>query len=140
MSAKRYLSQARWLDQIIENKIEQKEQLESLAERVTVGFTGVRVSGGTGTVSPMEDAAVKLIMIKEEINAAITRAIDLKQEIQETINKVHDFRYKMILEMRYINSKDWAEIAASLQYDEKYAMRLHGRALKEIDKILKVDT
>jgi uncharacterized protein YueI len=43
MNAKEYLSQAIWLDQRINSKLEQKEQLEALATRVTVNFTQEKV-------------------------------------------------------------------------------------------------
>lgn len=139
MKAKEYLSQAIWLDRIINNKLEQKQRLEALAQRVTVDFTQERVSGGLRTTSPMEDATVKLIDLSHEINDDIDRLIDLKREILNTINEIDDFRYKLILEMRYINGKDWDDVASNLGYDTRWVMRLHGKALKEIDEIIKVD-
>lgn len=105
MTAKEYLSQVYWLNRIINNKLEQKEELEAMAERTTVTITQDRVIGGVRTTSPMEDATVKLIDLSHEINDDIDELIDLKKEIQETINKVGDYRHKAILEMRYINNK-----------------------------------
>jgi len=66
--------------------------------------------------------------------------IDLKKEILNVINEIEDFRYRLLLEMRYINCKDWDEVANTLGYDTRYILKLHGRALKEIDEILKEDT
>ena len=140
MKAKEYLSQAIWLDRVINNKIEQQESIRALAEKVTVNFEQERVSGGSGTTSPMEDATVKLIDLSHEINDDIDRLIDLKKEILNTINELDDFRYKLILEMRYINAKDWDEVARNLGYDTRYTIKLHGKALKEIDEVLKEDT
>jgi len=140
MRAKEYLSQAIWLDKIINNKIEQKERLEALAKRTTVDFTKEKVMGGQNTISHMEDATVKLVDLSIEINNNIDELVDLKREILRTINKVDDFRYKLILEMRYINAKDWDEVARSLGYETRYTMKIHGKALKEISGILKEDT
>lgn len=140
MNAKEYLSQIYWLNRIINNKLEQKEELEAMAERTTLDFTKEKVIGCAGTTSPMEDAAVKLIDLSYEINDDIDELIDLKKEIQETINKVGDYRHKVILEMRYLNNKGWTDIAKTLGYETRYTMKLHKVALNRIDKVLKEDT
>lgn len=136
MKAKEYLSQAIWLDRIINNKIEQQESIRALAERVTVDFSKERVNGGSATTSPMEDSTVKLIDLSNEINYEIDRFIDLKAELQETINKVQDYRYRAILEMRYINNMSWDDLAKSMLLDKRWVMRLHGRALNKVDEII----
>jgi DNA-directed RNA polymerase specialized sigma subunit len=140
MNAKEYLSQAFWLDRVIQNKLEQKERLEAMAQKVTVDFTKEKVLGGNNTTSPMEDATVKLIDLSHEINDDIDRLIDLKREILATIKSLEDTSYQLLLEMRYINNKNWDDVAVCMGYDRRWVMRLHGRALKEIDKILKEAT
>ena len=140
MTAKDFLSQALWLDKIIDNKIEQQERLRAIAEKVTVNVTSEKVSGSSGSISPMEDTVVKLIDLSHEINDEIDRFIDLQKEILDVIQKLDDMRYRLLLEMRYINGLDWEETASGLGYDTRYTMKLHGRALKEIDVILKEDT
>ena len=139
MKAKEYLSQAKWLDKMIDSKIMRQERLRTMAEKTTISVGREKVSGGTGG-NPMESAIVKLVDLSHEINDDIDELIDLQAEIKEIINKVDDFRYRLILEMRYINNKDWAEVAKLLKYDTKYTIKLHGRAIKEIDLILEVHT
>lgn len=134
MNAKEYLSQAIWLDQRINNKLEQKEQLEALAKRVTVNFTQEKVSGGRATTSPM-DATVKLIDLCHEINDDIDELITLKAEILEIISKVDDPVSQLLLQMRYIEGKTWEEVAYDLDYNSRTVFKIHGRALKEIEKI-----
>jgi hypothetical protein len=46
MNAKEYLSQALWIDQRIDSKIEQLEILRSLATKVTANLKEEKVSGG----------------------------------------------------------------------------------------------
>lgn len=135
MNAKEYLSQAIWLDQRINNKLEQKEQLEALAKKVTVNFTQEKVSGGRATTSPMEDATVKLIDLCHEINDDIDELITLKAEILEIISKVDDPVSQLLLQMRYIEGKTWEEVAYDLDYNSRTVFKIHGRALKEIEKI-----
>lgn len=136
MGAKEYLSQAMWLDRIINNKLEQKEELESLAQRTTVDISREKVSGGRSTNSPMEDATVKLIDLCNEINDDIDKLVELKKEILETINQVEDFSCQLVLEMRYINNKSWDDVAREMGYDRRTIFRMHGKALKEIEKII----
>ena len=135
MTAKEYLSQAIWLDHRTTNKLEQKEQLEALAKRVTVNFTQEKVSGGRATTSPMEDATVKLIDLCHEINDDIDELITLKAEILEIISKVDDPVSQLLLQMRYIEGKTWEEVAYDLDYNSRTVFKIHGRALKEIEKI-----
>lgn len=136
MNAKEYLSQAVWLDKRIDSKLEQLESLKSLAMKVNTDITQERVSGGPNSKSPMENVMVKVIDLEYEINKDIDNLVDLKKEIMETINKLSDLNYQLLLETRYINGKCWDEVAISMGYDRRWILRLHGRALKEIEKII----
>ena len=135
MKAKEYLSQAIWLDAKLNNKIEQKEKLESMAQRVSSDVTKEKVCGGDNVKSPMENAIVKLMDLQYEINKDIDRLVDLKREILETINQVKDASHQLILEMRYIGGQSWEDVAKSMGYDVRTIFRIHGKALKEIEKI-----
>lgn len=137
MNAKEYLSQAIWLNQRINCKLEQKEQLEALAKRVTVNFTQEKVSGGRNTKSPMEDATVKLIDLCHEINEDIDKLITLKAEMLEVTNKLKDPVSQLLLQMRYFEGKTWEDVAFELGYNNRTVFKIHGKALKEIEKILK---
>lgn len=140
MDAKEYLSQALWLDRIINNKLEQQEEVRAKAERTTVDISQEKVSGGNITKSPMEDSTVKLADLSREIDDYVDRYVNLKVKIQNTISKLSDFRYILILEMRYLNNKAWDDIAMTIGYDTRYTMKLHRKALNEVRAILKEDT
>ena len=88
----------------------------------------------------MEDAAVKLIDLSHQINDDIDELINLKKEIAATIKKVGDYRYRTILEMRYLKGKLWDDVSGDIGFDKRWVMKLHSRALKEIDEILKLTT
>jgi len=81
MKVKEYLSQAIWLDQRINNKLEQLETLRALAMRVTVNFTEQKVAGGNDVSSPMEKTVTKIIDLQKEINEDIDRLVNLKADI-----------------------------------------------------------
>lgn len=135
MNAKEYLSQAIWLDQMIDSKLEQLETLKSLSMKVTTSFTQEKISGGTVEKSRMENTIVKVIDLEHEINEDIDRFVDLKRDIQDTINKMENINYQLLLEMRYLSGKNWEEIAEQLNYNNRTVFKVHGRALKQFEHI-----
>ena len=135
MNAKEYLSQAIWLDQMIDSKLEQLATLKSLAMKVTSSFTKEKISGGNIEKSKMESTMVKVIDLEHEINADIDRLVNLKKDIQDTINKMDDINQQLLLELRYLSGKGWDEIAASMGYDPRTVYRIHGKALKEFERM-----
>lgn len=137
MKAKEYLSQAYKLNQRIDSKLEQLEVLKSMSMKVTSCFSHTKVCGGNMEKSQMEKTLVKIIDLSNEINDEIDRFIELKMLIMETIQKVEDVNCQLLLEKRYINGKSWEEISEELKYSISGVFKIHGQALKEIDKILK---
>ena len=135
MNAKEYLSQAIWLDRMIDSKLEQLEMLKSLAMKVTSSFTKEKISGGNIEKSKMESTMVKVIDLEHEINADIDRLVNLKKDIQDTINKMDDINQQLLLELRYLSGNGWDEIAASMGYDPRTVYRIHGKALKEFERM-----
>lgn len=134
MNVKEYLSQAIWLNQRINRKLEQANSLRTLASKVTTTFGEERVQS-TKNQSPMEEIIVKLVDLENEVNEDIDQLIKLKAEIVETINKVDDPIYQLVLQIRYIDGKTWEEVAKSIGYDRRTIFRIHGKALKEIEKL-----
>jgi DNA-directed RNA polymerase specialized sigma subunit len=135
MNAKEYLSQALWLDQMILSKLEQLETLKSLSMKVTSSFAEEKISGGNVEKSKMESTIVKVIDLEGEINADFVRLIELKKEIQDTINRMEDINYQLLLEMRYLNGKNWEEIAQELKYNNRTVFKVHGKALKQFERV-----
>ncbi|WP_353892919.1 DUF1492 domain-containing protein [Proteinivorax hydrogeniformans] len=137
MNAKEYLSQAMWLDQRINSKLEQLDTLRALAAKVGANLTEEKVSGGNNIKSHVENTVAKIVDLENEINEDIDRLVDVKAEITGTINQVDDPISQIILEQRYINGKGWDEVAREIGFDIRTAFRAHGKALKEIKKIKK---
>ena len=87
MTAKEYLSQARYLDLRINSKIQQVASLNDLATKATSTLTGMPHNPNRAT-STMEETIAKIIDLQAEINRDIDRLVDLKQEITATIKAV----------------------------------------------------
>jgi DNA-directed RNA polymerase specialized sigma subunit len=131
VTAKEYLSQAYHLDQRIASKLEMVESLDELATRCTSTLTGMP-HNPSKSVSPMADAVMKIIDLKDEINRDFERLVNLKREISFVIREVDYNEYRMILEKRYISNKTWPEIAVELGYNLRHLYRLHDAALNKV--------
>jgi len=137
MNAKEYLNQAYKLNNRINSKLEQLEVLKSLSMKVTSCFSDVKVIHESNEKSQMEKNLVKIIDLSVEINDEINELIRLKSEIAETIREVDDVNCELLLVKRYISGKSWEEIAEEMQYSISGIFRIHGEALKKINKILR---
>ena len=131
MTAKEYLSQARFLDNRINSKIQQVSSLNELATKCTATISDMPHSPNSGG-STMADAVCKIIDLQEEINKDIDRLVDLKREIMGVIKAVPHVEYQTILEKRYLCFISWEQIAVDMNYSMQHIHRMHSSALKEI--------
>ena len=132
MTAKEYLAQIRNLDRRIDAKIEEKESLKSILERVTASLTE-RVQ--TSKKNVFEEAAAKLADLEDEIGEEINKFVLLKSTITHQIDKVPDNLYAALLSQRYLNMKTWEQIADDLNYDLRTVYKLHDKALKAFENV-----
>ena len=64
-------------------------------------------------------------------------AEEIMAEVLETIDKVTDPNHRQLLFERYIQDKEWKDIAEDISYTEEYVRgELHGKALNEIRFIM----
>ena len=131
MTAKEYLSQARYLDMRINSKLDQIESLHELATRCTSTISGMPHNPNHGG-SPMADAICKIIDLESEINADIDKLVDLKREIVGVIKSVNNIEYQTLLEKRYLCFMHWEQIAVDMGYELRYIHKLHKRALENV--------
>ena len=133
LSAKEYLSQAYRIDQRIDAKLEQVENLRCRSTKTTATLSDASVMY-TRDVHSADGIIVKLIDLENEINADIDRLVDSKRDIYEVLRYIHDPELQLLLELRYLCYKNWSEISVALDLDDRYVYKLHGRALAEVEK------
>lgn len=136
MNAKQFLKRAYKLNVKIDSKLEQLEQLKSLALRVTSVLKPDVVANSSGPISPMENAVVKIIMAETEIKDVIERFIDVKKNIGENLDLLDNENERLLLEMRYLCFYSWEQIAVRMNICVSYTYELHRNALKSLNKIL----
>ena len=133
MTAKEYLSRYHLINIRINQKIDQQRQLRELATNISPSSGGGHSSGVSDKVGM---AVAKIATLEQEISAEIDELIRVKAEIGRTISAVADERLRLILIARYINCMRWEQIAVTQNIDLRWLYRLHGQALREIEKII----
>ena len=133
MTAKEFLSQARYLDMRINSKLEQIDSLNDLATKCTSTLTGMPHNPSQST-SLMADAVCKIVDLQELIKNDVSKLVDLKREIMDVIDAIENDEYKTLLEKRYLCFQTFEQISVDLHYSIEYTFRLHKKAL-EIVKI-----
>ena len=135
MTARDYLEQAKLLDNRINTKIRQVEELNDLATRATSVLTGMPRSHDSSQ-SIMANCVTKIVDLQNEIDQDISDLVDLKADIAKTISEVGDPELQEILEWRYLFSMAWDAIAVRLGYSRRWVLRKHVQALLAVDLIL----
>ena len=138
MTVKEYLSQAKFLDQRINSKIQQVAALNDLATKATSTLTGMPRNPNHAT-SSMEDVIAKIIDLQAEINNDIDTLVDLKRSLSKTIKAVDSPEYQTVLEKRYLCFQSWEQIAVEMGYDLRWLYRIHGKALEEVKAMLGIE-
>lgn len=135
MTAKEYLGQAYRLDQWINSKLRQVENLRSLTQKVTASYDREPVSH-TRNVTSLEDSIIRLMEGEEQINQQIDKMVNLKMDIAALVDHVRNENYRLILEKRYLCFLSWDEIATDMHYSSRWVRNVHERALEVVGKLL----
>ena len=134
MNAKDYLLQIQKLDKLIENKLQEVAHWKAVATGTTVCSEGDRVQS-SGSKQKMADAICRYMQMEDEINAAIDRLVDTKQEIIETIEQLPIDEYDLLHKI-YVQKKELYEAAMEMDRSYRWVTSVHGRALANVQKIL----
>ena len=70
------------------------------------------------------------------IASEIRELLDIKCEVKAVIQKVPDYRYRDVLDKRYISGETWEQIAVEMNYSYMHICRLHGEALKAAEEVI----
>lgn len=131
MKAKEYLKKMEKIDSLIMSKLQQKDDLRNM--RITASYSDMPRGGCPG--DKVGGIVEKISELDEEIDKKVDELIALKLEATRMINKL-DARENLLLDMRYLQGKEWAEIAEEFSYEERNIHRLHSNALSRLDEVI----
>lgn len=88
--------------------------------------------GGNGFGNKIERAIERLDSLAGDLEEQAVRMREAMKQVQSAIQTVPDETLQLLLELRYINSYTWEQIAVKMNYSYVHICRLHGAALNKI--------
>lgn len=134
-AAQLYLERVEKLDAIIKNKLIEQRQWKDIALGITANMGGEKVQS-SGSQSKMADALNKCIDMEAEIDRAVDKLVDTKKEIIAVIEQLDSPIEYNVLHLKYIQFKEFQEIADKYGKEYGWATTTHGRALAHVQEIL----
>ena len=133
MNIKEELRELRTISKIIDSKIRQMEQLKKYYTTVRAfDYSKEKITGGVK--NDFTDTVNKIVDLENEITRDIDELIDRKNKMNDFIKSTLSGNEYSIIQMRYFEELKWEEIAIRLNYDYSWVLRLHGKALQELNK------
>ena len=124
---KKYLNGYIYSQRKIKLLAEQIEELRSNKMFPSVNNDGMPRASG---INDLSGYAGKLDELIRQLEAEQDLAIQKRKEIRCQIQSMDDETEKEILERRYLLGETWERIAVDMNYNYRWVLRLHGRALK----------
>ena len=130
MTTKEYLNQYKRM-------MEEVRCLDVEIEELWTQLTSATSNNDGMPKGPVQDRQTKLhAIMADKLQTKRKKKIEAESvmaDILETVDQVTDPNFRLILFERYIQDKNWEEIADHLGYVEEYVRgELHGKALNEI--------
>ncbi len=135
ITAKEYLGQVRHMEMQIRDLQDEIKRLKELA----VGISALNCDEKVLSSVSQDKMANTVCEIDEkvrELDEKIKEFTAIRGQVMSTIHKMQNIEYEQILYKRYCLMKKWEEIALEMNYSYQWVCKLHGRALKEIEKLL----
>lgn len=136
MTAKEWLNRGYRINLSINALRRERDTAYDMACSVTAQYSGERVQ--TSKSNTAEKKIVSYVTYNERINEQIAKLMAVKTEIIEAVSKVEDSILRAILIDRYCRFMKWDEIADEIHYSNVHTIRLHGKALAEMQKVLRM--
>lgn len=131
--AKDYFAQIRKTDRLI-------QRLKGTVATLRSGLTSQSYElkpdkvQSSGAKNPLESTMIKILDLERQITARIDELATMRNDAFSMIKNVPDLDQQNILIGRYIQLKEWDDIAAELSFSPKWVLKLHGKALLEFYK------
>ena len=110
--------------------MEELQRLKSRAEKITSSVSGMPKGGNQG--DRLQLAVDRICELEERLNGKIDAAVKRRKEMEAAITTVEDKTLQLLLQYRYIDGMTWEQIAVKMNYDYRWTLRLHGRALTRL--------
>lgn len=135
VKAETFLKRVEMIDTVLENKLIEQQQWRSIATSITANMGGEKVQSSSPK-SKLENAVVNCVAMEDEICEQVDKLIDEKRKVTKVLEALYSPTEYKILHMRYIQYISLSDIADRLNREYSWVTTTHGRALKNVQKIL----
>jgi DNA-directed RNA polymerase specialized sigma24 family protein len=133
---KHWLSRYQSINRQVKSKLDEIERLRSLETKITPTLSDMPKGGGSS--NKIELMTERIDEIEQQMSDELKNLVDTRAEIEAAIQQVESEPYREVLERRYIHGEHWEQIAVNMNYDYRYTLKIHGRALGALQ--IKEDT
>ena len=126
-----YLKQAVTLDRKIKLDMDKITAMRATLQGRAISYE----SDGTKHTpngNSIENALVKVIDYEIKLDEEINTLINLKKEIEGTINNLNNPNEVEVLTRRYILNEKWEDIAKKMYFDVGWVYKLHRKGLQHL--------
>lgn len=135
MTTKSYLSQIKRLRVIIEQKKDERRELEAnISGLSAVAYDGEKVTTSGSKNAPFVAVVERCMALDDDIERNIVRYIELRKKIVDQIQGLQKTEYIELLHKRYVEDKSLELISVEMHYSFHWIRHMHGRALQEFEK------
>lgn len=132
MRAEDYLNQAHRLDNRIQMKLRELDEMRKTVADIRIPVMGERVQTSRNLDPPFIRALERIEEAQEKMEQEVRLLVALKEQINNVIDSVDDSNKRTVLRCRFIHRMKWLDIGFELGIDEKTARRWCRAALDEI--------
>lgn len=127
----RYLNQYRIMHIEIDQITKELQRWQDLATRISPSYSDMPHGGGSDKV---QTAAVEVAELTDKLNQKLHQAIMVQENIKKLLESLDDIKLRQIMSYRYINGMRWEEIAVRMDFNYRWVLRLHRKALNQISE------
>ncbi len=133
MTVKELLESHKSMDLLINSKLEQLQELRSLATKMSPSLPNE--GRPSGTVSDrVGRTAAKIVDLENDINDHINRLLGIKNVIEHIVSSINNTVYAILIERRYMLYEPWEVIAEKMNYTPRHISRLHNSAIEYLER------
>lgn len=127
---KTWLKSYQYLLKEAERIEEELEYWRSKAEKMTREMSGQ--PSGSGGGDQVSSSVEKIMELEEELEDKHKDLLERKEAIETAIDALPNETYRLLLKLKYINGNKWETIAVKMNYNYRWTLYLHGRALQAL--------
>lgn len=127
----RYLNQYRIMHIEIDQITKELQRWQDLATRISPSYSDMPHGGGSDKV---QTAAVEVAELTDKLNQKLHQAIMVQENIKKLLESLDDIKLRQLMSYRYINGMRWEEISVRMDFNYRWVLRLHRKALNQISE------